>query len=103
MDPVPAHPIKGIFCSKDSLATCVLTFVFLSVVIYHTMELKAKLAAPQHQRPQSDVGLASIVREDQRGSRSASVLFSSSRAARESADDSWLTDESGSYNTNHAH
>lgn len=65
LDPVPAHPIKGIFCARHSLATCVLTFVFLSVVIYGTMELKAKLAAAQHQRPHSDVGWAWIDREDQ--------------------------------------
>lgn len=50
---------------RHSLATYVLTFVFLSVVIYGTMELKAKLAAAQHQRGKSNVGWARIVREDQ--------------------------------------
>ena len=42
--------LKESSAQRHSLATCVLTFVFLSVVIYGTMELKAKLAAAQHQR-----------------------------------------------------
>ena len=54
--------LKESSAQRHSLATCVLTFVFLSVVIYGTMELKAKLAAAQHQRPHSNVGWASIVR-----------------------------------------
>lgn len=44
--------LKESSAQRHSLATCVLTFVFLSVVIYGTMELKAKLAAAQHQRPE---------------------------------------------------
>lgn len=54
--------LKESSAQRHSLATCVLTFVFLSVVIYGTMELKAKLAAAQHQRLHSNVGWASIVR-----------------------------------------
>lgn len=37
--------LKESSAQRRSLATCVLTFVFLSVVIHGTMELKAKLAA----------------------------------------------------------
>ncbi|KAG7522248.1 hypothetical protein JOB18_017398 [Solea senegalensis] len=48
--------LKESSAQRHSLATCVLTFVFLSVVIYGTMELKAKLAAAQHQRLHSNVG-----------------------------------------------
>lgn len=42
--------LKESSAQRHSLATCVLTFVFLSVVIYGTMELKAKLAS----RPTSE-------------------------------------------------
>lgn len=38
--------LKESSAQRHSLATCVLTFVFLSVVIYGTVDLKAKLAAP---------------------------------------------------------
>lgn len=45
--------LKESSAQRHSLATCVLTFVFLSVVIYGSTDLKAKLAAPsQHQTPQ---------------------------------------------------
>lgn len=47
--------LKESSAQRHSLATCVLTFVFLSVVIYGTVDLKAKLAAPptpRHQTPQ---------------------------------------------------
>lgn len=43
--------LKETNAQRHGLATCVLTFVFLSVVIYGTMELKATLAAAQHHRP----------------------------------------------------
>lgn len=54
--------LKESSAQRHSLATCVQTFVFLSVVIYGTMELKAKLAVAQHQRPNRNVGWARIVR-----------------------------------------
>lgn len=45
--------LKESSAQRHSLATCVLTFVFLSVVIYGSTDLKAKLAVPsQHQTPQ---------------------------------------------------
>lgn len=43
--------LKESSAQRRGLATCVLTFVSLSVVIYGTAQLKAKLAADQHQRP----------------------------------------------------
>lgn len=43
--------LKESSAQRHRLATCVLTFVSLSVVIYGTAELKAKLAADQHWRP----------------------------------------------------
>lgn len=57
--------LKESFAQRHRLPTYVLTFVFLSVVIYTTMELKAKFATAQHQRPHSNFGLARTVGEDQ--------------------------------------
>ena len=43
--------LKESSAQRRRLATCVLTFVSLSVVIYGTAALKAKLAADQQGRP----------------------------------------------------
>lgn len=69
--------LKESSAQRHSLATCVLTFVFLSVVIYGTMELKAKLAAAQHQRPHSNVGPGRGLSDRIRHAVCAAVLFSS--------------------------
>lgn len=59
--------LKDSSAQRRSLPTCALTFVFLNVVIYSTMELKAKFATAQLQRPHSVVGLLRTVRKDRAG------------------------------------
>lgn len=49
--------LKESCAQRHSLATCVLTFVFLSVVLYRSTELKAKLAAAQLQRLHCTIGV----------------------------------------------
>lgn len=58
--------LKESSAQRHRLATCVLTFVFLSVVIYGSTDLKAKLAAPsQHHTASWNVGWATTVRKHQ--------------------------------------
>lgn len=59
--------LKDSSAQRRSLPTCALTFVFLNVVIYSTMELKAKFATAQLQRPHSVVGLLRTGRKDRAG------------------------------------
>lgn len=60
--------LKESSAQRHSLPTCALTFVFLGVVSYSTVELKAKLATAQQLRPHSNVGLGRNVRKDGAGS-----------------------------------
>lgn len=70
--------LKESSAQRRRLATCVLTFVSLSVVIYRTAELKAKLAADQHWRPGQWRRLGEGCQIGSGGQRAA-VLFSSAR------------------------
>lgn len=70
--------LKESSAQRHSLATCVLTFVFLSVVIYGSTDLKAKLAAPSPTSHTNswNVGWAPDCQEASGGPPRAAVLFS---------------------------